>query len=105
MPDSKRTITVVGAGFMGTVIATVYARYNYRVLMTDIAPKALETFRERARPIAESLVDDQIGLNAILDGVEVEPNFEAAMKDAFFVHEAIHENLEAKQDLFAKLDQ
>jgi 3-hydroxybutyryl-CoA dehydrogenase len=102
---AKRDITVVGAGFMGTVIATLYARHGYRVRITDVAPAALATFRERARPIAASLVDEQMDSDAILQNVETEAAFEKAIKNSFFVHEAIHENLEAKQQLFAGLDE
>jgi 3-hydroxybutyryl-CoA dehydrogenase len=101
---ANRNITVVGAGFMGTVIATLYARYEYKVRITDVAPKALETFHERAKPIAASLVDSEISIDTILSGVTTEADFEKAIKGAFFIHEAIHENLEAKQQLFAKLD-
>ena len=61
-----RNITVVGAGFMGTVIATLYARYGYRVRITDVASEALKTFRERAKPIAASLVDNGLEPDAIL---------------------------------------
>jgi 3-hydroxybutyryl-CoA dehydrogenase len=43
--------------------------------------------------------------NAILANVELEPVVDTAVKNSFFVHEVIHENLEAKQELFAKLDQ
>ena len=102
---AKRDIIVVGAGFMGTVIATLYARHGYRVRITDVASEALETFRERAKPIAASLVDDQIDSGTILAGVEIEADLDRAIKSSFFVHEAIHENLEAKQQLFAKLDE
>jgi 3-hydroxybutyryl-CoA dehydrogenase len=102
---AKRDITVVGAGFMGTVIATLYARHGYRVRITDVASEALETFRARAKPIAESLVDNQLDSDTILASVETESDLDKAIKYSFFVHEAIHENLEAKQQLFAKLDE
>jgi 3-hydroxybutyryl-CoA dehydrogenase len=98
-----RDITVVGAGFMGTVIATLYARYGYRVRLTDVAPEALKSFRERARPIAASLAGNEP--DSILANVEPKPDLIEAIKDSFFVHEAIHENLDAKQKLFARLDE
>jgi 3-hydroxybutyryl-CoA dehydrogenase len=103
--SSKRTITVVGAGFMGPVIAALYARHGYHVLVTDVASNALETLQERAKPIAKSLADDQIDPDTILAGVETESSLKAAVRHSFFVHEVIHENLAAKQELFAKLDQ
>lgn len=90
----KRNIAVVGAGFMGTVIATVYARHGYRVRITDVSPEVLATFGERARPIVSSLVDEQMDTDAILANVKPEPSIDAAV---------IHENLGAKQDLFARL--
>jgi 3-hydroxybutyryl-CoA dehydrogenase len=103
--QERRAITVVGAGFMGTVIATLYARHGYPVFITDCAPSVLTTFRERARPIAESLVDEQLDCDAILSGVSLEPSLETCVQQSFLVHEVIHENLEAKQDLFARLDE
>jgi len=56
-------ITVVGAGFMGTVIATIYAHQRYKVILHDNLPGALDSFRERALPIAHSLAtaDDTAG--------------------------------------------
>ena len=102
---SNREITVVGAGFMGTVIAPIYARHGYHVRITDLVPKALETFHERAKPIVASLVNERMDADAILANVKLEPALDTAVKGSFFVQEVIHENLEAKQELFAKLDQ
>jgi 3-hydroxybutyryl-CoA dehydrogenase len=101
----KRNIAVVGAGFMGTVIGTLYARHGYRVRITDVSPEALATFGERAKPIVSSLVDEQMDAGAMLANVTPEPSIDAAVEGCFFVHEVIHENLGAKQDLFARLDQ
>src|SRR6516165_3302824 len=53
---AKRDITVVGAGFMGTVIATLYARHGYRVWITDVESQALDTFRERANRLLPRLL-------------------------------------------------
>jgi 3-hydroxybutyryl-CoA dehydrogenase len=89
---------------MGTVIATLYARYGYKVFLTDVVPESLGTFRERAKPIAASLGDDTTSADAVLAGVETTSKLEYAVKHSFFVHEAIHENLEAKQQLFSELD-
>ena len=105
MPEtSKGTITVVGAGFMGAVIATLYAHYGYKVILTDLTAKSLETYRTRAGPIARSLVGGGMELDAIFANVETETDLEKAVKDAFFVHEVIHEDLKAKQSLFEQLD-
>jgi 3-hydroxybutyryl-CoA dehydrogenase len=90
---------------MGTVIATLYSRYGYPVRITDVAPQSLKTFRERAKPIAASVAGESADVDAILNGVEARPKLEEAVQGSFFVHEAINENLKAKQDLFSKLDQ
>src|SRR5690349_25065145 len=89
---------------MGTVIASLYARYGYKVWLTDTAPKSLETFRERAKPIAASLAGDSTGADRLLAAVETQATLEDAVRDSFFVHEAIHEHLAAKQRLCATLD-
>ena len=101
----NREITVVGAGFMGTVIAPIYASHGYRVRVTDLLPKALATFHDRAKPIVASLVNERMGADTILANVKLEPALVTAVEGSFFVQEVIHENLEAKQELFAKLDQ
>ncbi|HZS53214.1 MAG TPA: 3-hydroxyacyl-CoA dehydrogenase family protein [Bryobacteraceae bacterium] len=105
MPEiSNGTIAVVGAGFMGTVIATLYAHYGYKVILTDLMPKPLEAYRTRAEPIARSLVGANKKMDVIFANVVTEINLEKAVKDAFFVHEVIHEEINAKQSLFERLD-
>ena len=78
---SNREITVVGAGFMGTVIAPIYARHGYRVHITDLMPKALETFHDRAKPIVASLVNERMDADGILANVKLEPALGAAVKE------------------------
>ncbi len=103
MNDSKR-IAIVGAGFMGCVIATLYARHGYSVALHDIHPPTLESFRERARPIAETLADADHPAEAMLCSVVAEPDLEKAVAGAFLVHEIVQEELSAKQELFSRLD-
>jgi 3-hydroxybutyryl-CoA dehydrogenase len=90
---------------MGTVIASLYARHGYNVRVTDLVPQALATFADRAKPIVTSLVDEHHDAASIQANVQLEPSLGVAIKDSFFVHEVIHENLEAKQQLFAQLDE
>jgi 3-hydroxybutyryl-CoA dehydrogenase len=103
MQGSER-IAVIGAGFMGTVIATLYSRYNYNVALHDTASEMLDSYRERARPIAEILADDEKSVDQILAGVAAEKRLEPALTGAFLVHEVIQEALSAKQELFGLLD-
>ncbi len=39
--QQPKNITVIGAGFMGCVIATIYARHGYAVVLHDTMPAAL----------------------------------------------------------------
>lgn len=103
MQSSKR-IGVIGAGFMGCVIATLYARHGYTVLLHDIEASLLASYRDRARPIAEGLADAEHPVDRILDRVSTEPDLEAAIDRAFLVHEVVQEVLAVKQELFATLD-
>lgn len=97
-------ITVIGAGFMGTVIATLYARHGYKVALHDTATQMLKSYRERAVPIAESLADADHPVDRILANVSAVSQLNAAVEATFLVHEVVQEVLPIKQDLFATLD-
>jgi 3-hydroxybutyryl-CoA dehydrogenase len=103
MQNSKR-ITVVGAGFMGCVIATLYARHGYEVVLNDIQAGLLASYAERARPIADILADADHPVDQILANVSTVEGLETAVDGAFLVHEVVQEVLSVKQELFATLD-
>ncbi|MGR3455506.1 3-hydroxyacyl-CoA dehydrogenase NAD-binding domain-containing protein [Pseudooceanicola sp.] len=65
-PAGGGRICVVGAGFMGCVIATLYARHGYAVTLCDEVPALLESYRDRARPIAASFSSDSCEVKAML---------------------------------------
>ena len=98
-------ITVIGAGFMGCVIATIYARHGFDVVLHDAVPGMLSSFAKRAIPIAHSLGTPELSPEDIVGRVRLVDTLEAAVAQAELVHEVIQENLELKQDLFKKLDQ
>ncbi len=97
-------ITVIGAGFMGTVIATIYAREGYEVILHDNLPGALDSFRERALPIAHSLATANDTAGNIVGRVRLVASLGEAVAQAQMVHEAIQEDLPLKQALFGQLD-
>jgi 3-hydroxybutyryl-CoA dehydrogenase len=103
MQNSNR-ITVVGAGFMGCVIATLYARYGYNVVLHDIQAPMLDSYQQRALPIAEILADTERPVEKILASVTTAKELDAAVDGAFLVHETVQEDLPIKQKLFASLD-
>lgn len=102
--DQPQHITVIGAGFMGCVIATIYARYGYAVTLHDSMPGALATFIERALPIAHSLATPQDPPEQIVGRVKLVASLNQAVSGAQLVHEVIQEDLPLKQALFRELD-
>lgn len=103
MTDASR-VTVIGAGFMGGVIATLYARHGYMIALHDTDPTTLNSFYERLRPIAESLAEKNCSVDQIFAKVRLEPTLDEAVEGSVLVHETVQETLSIKQELFAKLD-
>lgn len=99
------SVTVIGAGFMGCVIATIYARHGYDVVLHDAMPGMLGSYAERALPIAHSLATPQLSPEEMVGRVRLVDTLEMAVNGAELVHEVIQEDLALKQDLFKKLDQ
>jgi 3-hydroxybutyryl-CoA dehydrogenase len=101
-------VGVIGTGAMGRGIVQVAATGGMRVLMTDSRPGAAEEARAfvekmvlRAAEKGSMTKDDAVAAIARV-GIVSGP---ADMKPCHVVIEAIAENLEAKQQLFAQLEQ
>ena len=101
---SNDKIAVIGAGLMGTAIATLCAAHGYRVALFDQNSDALATFLSRATPVAQSLAQAGTSDIEILARVKCTSSLEECIDGAMLVQEAIHEDLEAKQALFRRLD-
>ncbi|RLA09252.1 MAG: hypothetical protein DRR06_15585 [Gammaproteobacteria bacterium] len=101
-------ITVVGAGFMGGVIAPVYAQHGYEVVLHDADPEVLASFAARARPIVASLIpagpQADAAITKLIDSIRLEQDLATAVAGSFLVHEVIPEQLPLKQALFEQLD-
>lgn len=104
-PKKGDRICVVGAGFMGCVIATIYAHYGYQVVINDADAATAESYAERARPIVATFTEDAAEAAAILGRVSVEPLLEKAVEGVFLAHEVVQEVIEVKQAVFEQLDQ
>lgn len=103
-PPPGGRVCVVGAGFMGCVIATLYAFHGYEVVLCDTQTELLDSYRKRAAPIAGSFTEDFDRIANVLSSVRTEPSLARAIDGAFLVHEAVQEKLEVKQAVFAELD-
>jgi len=103
-----KKIAVIGAGTMGNGIAQVCAVTGYQVTLIDIVPEQLERAMASIRKSVEKLhskgrlTDEQreAALTNVTTTTEV-----AAAAEADFVVEAVVENLEIKERIFAELDE
>lgn len=105
-PDG--TILVVGAGAMGSQIAMACALAGYRVRIQDIATESLEKARTNLTGVMDRRVTKgrltQAESDEAFARLDLTTDLEAACADVDLVIEAAVENLEVKQDLFARLD-
>jgi 3-hydroxybutyryl-CoA dehydrogenase len=102
-----KRVGVVGAGTMGNGIAQVFAQSGFEVRLCDMVPAAIERARgsiekslgkfvEKGKMTAD---DRDRALGRLSTGSDLD-----ALADVDYVVEAIVENLEAKSDVFRRLD-
>ena len=101
-------IGVVGAGTMGNGIAQVFAQAGFDVRLIDAAAGALDRAKSSiekslAKLVEKSRVTDE-ERDATLERLATGTNVDA-LADTDYVIEAIFEDRQAKQSLFARLDQ
>ena len=105
--DIKR-ICVIGCGTMGRQIAMVNALGGFAVILNDSSAEALE----QAKQWAEKHLTDRVSKGKLTQAqaddarahLTYETELEKAAGDVDLVIEAIVEIIEAKRELFAKLD-
>ena len=101
-------IAVIGAGTMGHGIAHVFARHGYRVSLYEAFDAVRGAVMDQIRSELAFLAGEgYIGADAVertLHNITLYGQLGPAVRDADFVIEAIPEQLELKQELFARLD-
>jgi 3-hydroxybutyryl-CoA dehydrogenase len=106
--STSEQITVVGAGLMGHGIAQLFAVKGYKVWLVDDNADVLYSTKERIgsnlKDMRSKGVDFEADINLILDRINITTELGSACKGSDFVFEAVFENLELKQNLFAMLD-
>jgi 3-hydroxybutyryl-CoA dehydrogenase len=107
LTQHKRTVAVLGAGTMGSGIATVTARAGHRTIMHDVDEERLKRGLDTVRGFLDKSV--RLGKLAEDHAREAAARLEgttdlAALGTADVVIEAIYEDLGAKQRLFGELD-
>jgi 3-hydroxybutyryl-CoA dehydrogenase len=103
-----RKVGVAGAGTMGNGIAQVFAQAGFEVRLVDSSAGALDRARATiekslAKLVEKSRLSDserEGTLSRLSTGVNLD-----ALADVDYAVEAIFEDLQAKRELFARLDQ
>jgi 3-hydroxybutyryl-CoA dehydrogenase len=101
-------VGIIGAGFMGTGIAHVFAQANFKVNLNDVSKEIIENSLRRIKKELEKgvnkrkITDDD--MNRVLNNITITDDINEAAKDADIIVEAVIENIEVKKDVFRKLD-
>ncbi len=98
-----RNVAVVGAGLMGHSIAQEFAVAGYRVSLNDVSEERLDEARERIRQNLEMLGRSDEWRD-VSSRIVFTDDLRTAVMDADIVIEAITENLQVKQSLFADIE-
>ncbi len=102
-----RRVGVVGAGTMGAGIAQVFAASGREVVLVDSAAGALDGARKRIGGSLDKLAAkgklEPAAAKEALARITFAGDFEALAPTQFVV-EAIYENVEAKREIFKRLD-
>jgi 3-hydroxyacyl-CoA dehydrogenase len=106
-------VTVIGAGLMGSGIVQVAAQAQYNVTMIDTSDAALENGKKiitksLQRVARKKFADDEAKqaefIANTINNVTLSKDLDAAAAKSDLIVEAIVENLDIKQKLFANLD-
>jgi 3-hydroxyacyl-CoA dehydrogenase/enoyl-CoA hydratase/3-hydroxybutyryl-CoA epimerase len=101
--EPARHVHVIGAGVMGGDIATWCATRGLTVTLQDRAEQYVAPAMERARKFLEKRYPDQVKRDETL--ARLQPDVEGhGVAKADIVIEAIFEDLNAKRELFARLE-
>src|SRR5438445_12774465 len=101
-------LAVIGAGSMGAQIAQQAALHGIDVVLQDNDPEQLGKARESNRGHLSRKVEKgrltERDAEIAIDRVRVTADLEEAARDADFVIEAVFEDVDVKQAIFAELD-
>ena len=104
----RDAVVVVGSGLMGTGIAAVSSLAGNRTLLfnrvMDKAKNGRESALKQCRELRDNGLTTPDAEKRAEELISATSDLEGALPSARWVIEAIVENLEAKQDLFARLD-
>ncbi len=103
-PDKVERVAVIGAGTIGASWATQFLAKGLEVTVYDPAPNSegrVRAFVDKAWPTLERL---GLGDDADREKIRIVDDPAAAVANTDFVQESGPENLQAKRDLYARLE-
>ncbi len=106
-PVALQSVAVVGAGTMGTGIATAFLSGGYAVTLIDLNPEAVSRAEQRVHKtvgdlVAKGRVAEAAG--AAQKARLVTASSLDAVATADLIVEAVYENIDLKKDVFRQLD-
>jgi 3-hydroxybutyryl-CoA dehydrogenase len=103
-----RQISVIGTGTMGRGIGYLSAVAGYETVIHDVDAAALEAARASIESMLRKGVErgriDETTARASLDRLQLIPDLEPAVRSSDLIIEAVPENYDLKQSLFAQAD-
>lgn len=106
MTEEIKTVAIIGAGFMGSQIASRAAVCGYEVTLFDVSAEQLKKGEEMAKFFTGGHIDAKGGdLKAVLERTRFFDNLDKALEGADLVIEAVSENVEVKKKVFSQIDE
>lgn len=106
-PVAIQSVAVLGAGTMGTGIATAFLSGGYAVTLIDLNPEAVERAQGRIHKTLDGLASkgrlSETAAAAQKDRLVIASSLDATAT-ADLIVEAVYENLDLKKDVFRQLD-
>lgn len=107
--DEIRTVTIVGAGVMGSGIAQTFAQAGYTVRLHARRRASLHAARERITQNQAAMVRagmlSEHAAGESLARIQITTAMVEALQECQFVSESVPEDLAVKREVFAALDQ
>jgi 3-hydroxybutyryl-CoA dehydrogenase len=105
--STPEQITVVGAGLMGHGIAQIFAVHGHKVLLVDVNEDLLNSAKDRIQANLKNMRQQGVEfgqIEEIIENIYPTADIGTACEGSAFIFEAVFEDLELKQQLFADLD-
>ena len=105
--STPEQITVVGAGLMGHGMAQIFAIHGHKVLLVDVNEDLLNSAKDRIRANLKNMHQQGVEfgpVEEIIENIYPTADLGTACEGSAFIFEAVFEDLELKQQVFADLD-